>query len=187
ERLGADRHRDRHRHRAPDRRRGGDRERVRDPGPRAPHHRRDPAPRLSGDPGRGGAVQLRLRAGQSDDRPPLHRARSEDPLLSVEALTRFPVPDGIAVAPPLPDVLPPVKLRRGFAGLMRRHPTVTIGGALLILLILMALLAPFLATVDPTALAPARRTRAPSPPRWSGLPSDLSPYFCAGPTASSCG
>jgi peptide/nickel transport system permease protein len=88
--------------------------------------------------------------------------------LSVEALTRFPVPDGIAVAPPLPDVLPPVKLRRGLAGLMRRHPTVTIGGALLILLILMALFAPFLATVDPTALAPARRTRAPSPEFWFG-------------------
>jgi peptide/nickel transport system permease protein len=88
--------------------------------------------------------------------------------LSVEALTRFAVPDGIAVAPPLPDVLPPVKLRRGFAGLMRRHPTVTIGGALLILLILMALFAPFLATVDPTALAPARRTRAPSPEFWFG-------------------
>jgi peptide/nickel transport system permease protein len=88
--------------------------------------------------------------------------------LSVEALSNLAVPDGLAVAPPLPDVLPPVKLRRGFAGLMRRHPTVTIGGALLILLILMALLAPFLATVDPTALAPARRTRAPSPEFWFG-------------------
>jgi peptide/nickel transport system permease protein len=51
---------------------------------------------------------------------------------------------------------------------MRRYPTITIGGALLILLILMALLAPFLATVDPTALAPARRTRAPSPEFWFG-------------------
>ena len=37
-----------------------------------------------------------------------------------------------------------------------------------LLLIVMALLAPLLATVDPTALAPARRTRAPSPEYWFG-------------------
>jgi peptide/nickel transport system permease protein len=37
-----------------------------------------------------------------------------------------------------------------------------------LLLIAMALLAPYLATVDPTALAPARRTRAPSPEYWFG-------------------
>jgi peptide/nickel transport system permease protein len=88
--------------------------------------------------------------------------------LSVEALSRIVVPDGIAIAPALPDVLPPVKLRRGFIGAVRRHPTVAVGGALVLILILMALLAPFLATVDPTALAPARRTRAPSPEYWFG-------------------
>jgi peptide/nickel transport system permease protein len=88
--------------------------------------------------------------------------------LSVEALDRIAMPDGLAVAPPLPDVLPPVKLRRGFIGLVRRHPTVAIGGGLVLLLIAMALLAPYLATVDPTALAPARRTRAPSPEYWFG-------------------
>jgi peptide/nickel transport system permease protein len=88
--------------------------------------------------------------------------------LSVEALSRIVVPDGLAVAPALPDVLPPVRLRRGFIGLVRRHPTVAVGGGLVLILILMALLAPFLATVDPTALAPARRTRAPSPEHWFG-------------------
>jgi peptide/nickel transport system permease protein len=88
--------------------------------------------------------------------------------LSVEALDRVAIPDGLAVAPDLPDVLPPVKLRRGFIGLVRRHPTVAIGGGLVLLLIAMALLAPYLATVDPTALAPARRTRAPSPDYWFG-------------------
>jgi peptide/nickel transport system permease protein len=88
--------------------------------------------------------------------------------LSVEALSRIVVPDGLAVAPALPDVLPPVKLRRGFLGLVQRHPTVAIGGGLVLVLILMALLAPLLATVDPTALAPARRTRAPSPEHWFG-------------------
>jgi peptide/nickel transport system permease protein len=88
--------------------------------------------------------------------------------LSVEVLDRVAVPDGLAVAPILPDVLPPVKLRRGFIGPVRRHPTVAIGGALVLALIAMALLAPYLATVDPTALAPARRTRAPSPEYWFG-------------------
>ncbi len=88
--------------------------------------------------------------------------------MSVEALSRTEVPVDLAVAPALPDVLPPVKLRRGLIGLMRRHPTVTVGGGLVLLLIAMALLAPFLATVDPTALAPARRTRAPSPEFWFG-------------------
>jgi peptide/nickel transport system permease protein len=88
--------------------------------------------------------------------------------LSVEALSSVDIPDGLAVAPPLSDILPPVKLRRGIIGLARRHPTVALGGGLLLLLILMALLAPFLGTVDPTALAPARRTRAPSPEFWFG-------------------
>jgi peptide/nickel transport system permease protein len=88
--------------------------------------------------------------------------------LSVEALSSVVIPDGLAVAPPLSDILPPVKLRRGIIGLARRHPTVALGGGLLLLLILMALLAPFLGTVDPTALAPARRTRAPSPEFWFG-------------------
>src|SRR5262249_61303501 len=93
---------------------------------------------------------------------------SADPSLSLVALPRIAVPDGLAGAPALPDGLPPVKLRRGVLGLMRRHPTVTAGGGLVLILIAMALLAPFLATVDPTALAPARRTRAPSPAFWFG-------------------
>jgi peptide/nickel transport system permease protein len=88
--------------------------------------------------------------------------------LSVEAFDRVAIPAGLAIAPTLPDVLPPVKLRRGFTGLVRRHPTVAVGGALVLLLIAMALLAPFLATVDPTALAPVRRTRPPSPDYWFG-------------------
>ena len=88
--------------------------------------------------------------------------------MSVEALDRIAIPAGLAVAPALPDVLPPVKLRRGFVGFVRRHPTVAIGGGLVLFLIAMALLAPYLATVDPTALAPARRTRAPSPDYWFG-------------------
>ena len=50
--------------------------------------------------------------------------------------------EGVAAAPALPDLWPPVKPLRGFVGFLRRHPTVAFGGALLILMVLMAVLAP---------------------------------------------
>jgi peptide/nickel transport system permease protein len=68
----------------------------------------------------------------------------------------------------MPELLPAVKPRHGAIGFLRRHPTIAIGGALLFLMLLMAVLAPYLGTVDPTALAPARRTRAPSVNFWFG-------------------
>jgi peptide/nickel transport system permease protein len=86
--------------------------------------------------------------------------------LSAPTLTS--APPGVAVAPELPDLFAPVKFPRGIVGFLRRHPTVAVGGALLILLVLTALLAPWLGTVDPTALAPAQRTRAPSAAHWFG-------------------
>jgi peptide/nickel transport system permease protein len=51
---------------------------------------------------------------------------------------------------------------------LRRHPTAIIGAVVLVLLILMAALAPFLWTVDPQAIAPARRLRHPSETYWFG-------------------
>jgi peptide/nickel transport system permease protein len=74
----------------------------------------------------------------------------------------------IAAAPAMPDLLPAVKPRRGMIGFLRRHPTIAVGGALLLLMLLMAVFAPYLGTVDPTALAPIRRTRAPSAEYWFG-------------------
>ncbi|HET7022920.1 MAG TPA: ABC transporter permease [Xanthobacteraceae bacterium] len=79
-----------------------------------------------------------------------------------------PAPPGIAVAPELPDLLPAVNLGRGAVGFLRRHPAVAIGGALLLFMLLIAVFAPYLGTVDPTALAPARRTRPPSAEHWFG-------------------
>jgi len=78
------------------------------------------------------------------------------------------MPSGLVVAPLLPEILRPVVIRRGFFGFLRSHPTVAIGGALLLALVLIAIFAPYLWTVDPTALAPARRTRAPSAMYWFG-------------------
>ena len=74
----------------------------------------------------------------------------------------------IAAAPALPDLWPPVKPLRGITGFLRRHPTVAIGGALLIIMVLMAVLAPYLWTVDPTTLNTSRRTREPSALYWFG-------------------
>ena len=78
------------------------------------------------------------------------------------------VPPGLAIAQQLPDLMQPVKVRRGLLGFLRNNPTVAIGGALLLCLILIGIFAPYLWTVDPTALAPARRTRPPSELYWFG-------------------
>jgi peptide/nickel transport system permease protein len=76
-------------------------------------------------------------------------------------------PDHIA-APALPVVLPEPKQRGKFAGFAYRHPTIVVGGALVGLMVLIAIFAPYLGTKDPTALAPARRIRDPSAQYWFG-------------------
>jgi peptide/nickel transport system permease protein len=68
----------------------------------------------------------------------------------------------------LPDVLPPVKKRGKLALFVYRYPTIAAGGFLLGLMLFIAVFAPFLHTVDPTALAPAKRTRPPSALYWFG-------------------
>ena len=74
----------------------------------------------------------------------------------------------IVAAPELPEVLPPRK-RRGRIGMfIYRHPTIFAGGLLLFIIVLIGVFAPWLGTVDPTALAPARRTRPPSAEFWFG-------------------
>src|SRR5271169_953944 len=73
-----------------------------------------------------------------------------------------------ATAPALADVLPPAKQRGWAMTFVRRHPTIVVGGSLLLVMILIAVFAPYLGTVDPTALAPAKRTREPSAQFWFG-------------------
>ena len=77
-------------------------------------------------------------------------------------------PRSTAAAPPMPDVMPVAKVRKGAIGFIRRYPTIALGGFLLALLVFVAVFAPYLWTVDPTALAPARRTREPSAMYWFG-------------------
>ncbi len=73
-----------------------------------------------------------------------------------------------AEAPALREILPAAKSRTAFGKLFRRYPTVVFGGALLLVMLFIAVAAPLLATVDPTALAPAKRLRAPSAIYWFG-------------------
>lgn len=77
----------------------------------------------------------------------------------------------MAVVPGNLDLATPARQPRergAFATYVRRHPTVAIGGGLLLLMLAMAIFAPWLGTVDPTALAPAHRLRWPSAEYWFG-------------------
>jgi peptide/nickel transport system permease protein len=57
---------------------------------------------------------------------------------------------------------------RRFRDAFRRHPTALIGGAILIGMIVLAILAPWLGTIDPQAVAPIKRLRPPSAQYWFG-------------------
>src|SRR5215467_9454347 len=51
---------------------------------------------------------------------------------------------------------------------IRRHPTIVVGGALFLLMLAMAVLAPWLGTADPQALSPVKRLKWPSSQYWFG-------------------
>jgi peptide/nickel transport system permease protein len=51
---------------------------------------------------------------------------------------------------------------------VRRHPTIIVGGVLLLIMTAMAVFAPYLNTVDPQALSPIKRLRWPSAQYWFG-------------------
>lgn len=74
----------------------------------------------------------------------------------------------VRAAPAMPDIMPPVKAKKGVIGFLRRNPTIAIGGFLVLLMVCVAVFAPILWTRDPTALAPALRTREPSAQWWFG-------------------
>jgi len=78
------------------------------------------------------------------------------------------MPQAFAQAAEMPDILPPVRVRRGLYGFAWRHPTMAIGLLLLGIMLVVAIFAPFLGTDDPTALAPAKRVREPSAEYWFG-------------------
>jgi peptide/nickel transport system permease protein len=84
-----------------------------------------------------------------------------------ETATSLPLA-AYATAPDMPDILPPVRVRRGLRGFAWRHPTMAFGLTLLGIMLVLAVFAPLLGTDDPTALAPVKRTREPSAEYWFG-------------------
>ncbi len=55
-----------------------------------------------------------------------------------------------------------------FKDALRRHPTAMVGAVILLLMVLMALAAPWLGTVDPQSVSPIKRLRPPSWAAWFG-------------------
>ncbi len=71
----------------------------------------------------------------------------------------------IAIESPSKSVSP---TWRRFRDAFRRHPTAIIGGVVLLLMILIAVFAPWLGTIDPQAVSPIRRLKPPSAEFWFG-------------------
>lgn len=62
----------------------------------------------------------------------------------------------------------PRRAEPGWWALVRRNPLAAAAALVLALIVLGAVFAPLMGTVDPTALSPARRLRPPSPENWLG-------------------
>ena len=77
-------------------------------------------------------------------------------------------PPGLVVAPELPDIIPQKTPRTGILGFVIRNPAMAAGIFILGFMVFIAVFAPLLFTVDPTALAPSRRNRVPSELYWFG-------------------
>ncbi|WP_298826604.1 ABC transporter permease [uncultured Piscinibacter sp.] len=65
-----------------------------------------------------------------------------------------------------PRSVSPTWLR--FKDALRRHPTAIAGAVVLVLMVCVALFAPWLGTTDPLALSPVRRLKPPSAEHWFG-------------------
>ena len=74
--------------------------------------------------------------------------------------------DAILPAPATRRSVSPTWLR--FKDALRRHPTAIAGAVVLLLMIGVALLAPWLGTIDPLALSPIKRLKPPSAEYWFG-------------------
>jgi peptide/nickel transport system permease protein len=72
------------------------------------------------------------------------------------------------IQPDIPLPAPAVPRERRVRRYIRRHPTIIVGGALLLMMIVMAIFAPYLGTSDPQALSPIKRLRWPSELYWFG-------------------
>ena len=67
-----------------------------------------------------------------------------------------------SIAPELPEIMEPRVQLRGLIGMVSRNPSVAIALVVIAILVLAALFAPWLGTVDPLAIDPTLRSRLPS-------------------------
>jgi peptide/nickel transport system permease protein len=74
--------------------------------------------------------------------------------------------DAVAAVQLAPKSVSPTWLR--FKDALRRHPTAIAGAVVLLLMVGVALFAPWLGTTDPLALSPIRRLKPPSAQYWFG-------------------
>jgi len=74
----------------------------------------------------------------------------------------------VAILPPAPEAVAAPTMRAWVAGTLRRHPTAIAGGVVLLLMVAIAILAPWLGTTDPLAVIPTRRLKPVSAQFWFG-------------------
>jgi len=74
----------------------------------------------------------------------------------------------VAILPPAADAIAAPTMRGWLAGTLRRHPTAIAGGVVLLLMVAIAILAPWLGTTDPLAVIPTRRLKPISGQFWFG-------------------
>jgi peptide/nickel transport system permease protein len=73
-----------------------------------------------------------------------------------------------AAAPTLPDILKPRRYRKGLWGFLLNNPTIVFGAGLLLMMLFIAVAAPWITSIDPTQLAPRNRNLEPSAAHWFG-------------------
>ena len=79
----------------------------------------------------------------------------------------------MATAFPAPPIVRPKSISptwQRFRDAFRRHPMAIVGGVILAVMVVVALCAPWLGTVDPEAVSPVKRLRPPSSMYWFGTP-----------------
>lgn len=82
--------------------------------------------------------------------------------------TASTAPPASGVAAALPELFERAKVYGPVRTWLRRHPAIAAGGGLLVLMALVALLAPWIAAQDPGQMTPSLRGRTPSAQHWFG-------------------
>lgn len=81
---------------------------------------------------------------------------------------RHPTADDYVAAPPRRQLLTPPPRRSAVRQALVDHPTLWVGVVVLVLMAVVAIFAPLIATSDPSALNPAMRVKSPSVEAWFG-------------------